>query len=126
MLTRSSTWSSAGSSVLKSKWVIRVEVRLLADVRAVEDLAEALVGRVVAELRPVDLVAEVGRPVDQAEVPRVELVEETFAPELLQQRLVFASAVRFGMIDSYVTTKLPVCIVPSIAPLMHCSKYAIR
>jgi len=34
----------------------------------------------------------------------------------------FSEREQLGMIGSYVTTKLPSCIVPSIAALMHCSK----
>ena len=102
MLTRSSTCRSAGSSVLKSKCVMRVEVRLLADVLAVEDLAEA--SRTASSRRAASQLIsslEVGRAVDEPEVARVQVVEEPLAPELLQQRLVARAArVRFGMIDS--------------------------
>ena len=101
MLTRSSTCSSAGSSVLKSKWVILSKYDSLPDVVAVEDLAERLERRVVAEQLPVDLVAEVGRAVDQPEVARVEVLEQarrarTPAAAACSSR----SASRFGMIDS--------------------------
>ena len=88
MLTRSSTWSSAGRSVLKSKWVIESKYDSLPTFSPWKICAEALVRRVVAEERPVDLVGQVGRAVDEPEVARVEVVEEPLAPELLQQRLV--------------------------------------
>ena len=58
------------------------------DVVAVEDLAEGVKRRIVAERREVDLAVKVGGAVDQAEVAGVEVLEESLAPELLQQRLV--------------------------------------
>ena len=51
---------------------------------------EGLERRVVAERVRVDLALEVGRAVDQAEVARVEVLEQALAPELLQHRLVVA------------------------------------
>jgi len=71
---------------------------------------------------PVDDTTQLWCAVDEAEVARVEVAEEAVTPELLHQRLVLAQRSELRMIDSYVTTKFPSCIVPSIADLMHCSK----
>jgi hypothetical protein len=53
----------------------------VADVVAVEDLAEALERRVLAQRRRIDLAADVAGAVDEAEVARVEvLVKQALAP----------------------------------------------
>src|SRR5207302_3996195 len=55
---------------------------------------EGLERRIAAKLRPVDLIAEVGRAVDQPEVTRVEVLEEAVPPELAQQWLVLAQGLQ--------------------------------
>src|SRR2546427_6304662 len=66
----------------------RVEVRLLADVGAIEDRLEALPGVVLTESGPIDLVAQTWSAIDEAEVAAVEIFEKAVAPELLKHRFV--------------------------------------
>src|SRR5207245_11332398 len=66
----------------------RVEVRLLADVGAIEDRLEALPGVVLTESGPIYLVAQTWSAIDEAEVAEVELFEKAVATELLNHRLI--------------------------------------
>src|SRR2546427_13186347 len=62
----------------------RVEVRLLADVGAIEDRLEALPGVVLTESGPIYLVAQTWSAIDEAEVAAVALFEKASAPELVK------------------------------------------
>src|SRR2546426_5909953 len=62
----------------------RVEVRLLADVGAIEDRLEALPGVVLTESGPIYLVAQTWSAIDEAEVAAVGIFEKGGAPELLK------------------------------------------
>src|ERR1700681_4327420 len=73
-----------------------VEVRLLADVGAVKDRLEAFPGIVLAEGGPIDLVAKSRRPIDETEVPAVEILEEAVPPELLEHRPVVPKCDKVG------------------------------
>src|SRR3989475_11351426 len=68
----------------------RVEVRLLADVGAIEDRLEALPGVVLTESGPIDLVAQTWSAIDEAEVAAVEIFEKGVAPELLKHRVLIS------------------------------------
>src|SRR2546427_1105402 len=63
----------------------RVEVRLLADVGAIEDRLEALPGFVLTESGPIDLVAQTWSAIDEAEVAAGEIFVKALAAELLEQ-----------------------------------------
>ena len=88
--TRSSICSSAGSSVLKSKWVMESKYDSLRTFVGAEDALEALERRLVAEHAGVDRAGQLRRAVDEAVVAPVEVLEQAVAPELAQQRLVVA------------------------------------
>src|SRR2546428_11700029 len=62
----------------------RVEVRLLADVGAIEDRLEALPGVVLTESGPIDLVAQTWSAIDEAEVAAGRFFLKGAAPGLLQ------------------------------------------
>src|SRR5437899_11123003 len=64
----------------------RVEVRLLADVGAIEDRLEALPGVVLTESAPIYLVAHTWSAIDEAKVTEVEMFEKADPPELLKHR----------------------------------------
>src|SRR2546422_627297 len=74
----------------------RVEVRLLADVGAIEDRLEALPGVVLTESRPIDLVAQTWSAIDEAEVAAVEIFEKAVAPELLKHGFVIPKCNEVG------------------------------
>ena len=58
------------------------------NVRRVEYLAESVEWRIIAQLIPVDFTGQRRRPVDESIVPPVRGFEQTFAPELLDHRLI--------------------------------------
>src|SRR2546428_6602446 len=66
----------------------RVEVRLLADVGAIEDRLEALPGVVLTESGPIDLVAQTWSAIDEAEVAAVESFEKAVAPGIPEHPVV--------------------------------------
>src|SRR2546426_4836311 len=66
----------------------RVEVRLLADVGAIEDRLEALPGVVLTESGPIYLVAQTWSAIDEAEVAAVAIFEKSVSPEILEHRFV--------------------------------------
>src|SRR2546428_11539929 len=68
----------------------RVEVRLLADVGAIEDRLEALPGVVLTESGPIYLVAQTWSAIDEAEVAAVEIFRKAVAPEILKQRVLIS------------------------------------
>src|SRR6266704_2268066 len=74
----------------------RVEVRLLADVGAIEDRLEALPGVVLTESRPIYLVAQTWSAIDEAEVAAVEIFEKAVAPELLKHGFVIPKCNEVG------------------------------
>src|SRR2546427_5276255 len=74
----------------------RVEIRLLADVGAIEDRLEALPGVVLTEGGPMDLVAQIWSAIDEAEVAAVEIFEKAVAPELLEHRVVISKGKEVG------------------------------
>src|SRR2546422_11662373 len=82
----------------------RVEVRLLADVGAIEDRLEALPGVVLTESGPIDLVAQTWSAIDEAEVAAVEIFEKGVAPELLKPGFLISKGNR-GRNDLFVHVK---------------------
>src|SRR2546428_10432205 len=74
----------------------RVEVRLLADVGAIEDRLEALPGVVLTESGPIYLVAQTWSAIDEAEVAAGESFEKGGAPELPEQGVVISKGKQGG------------------------------
>src|SRR2546430_14726468 len=68
----------------------RVEIRLLADVGAIEDRLEALPGVVLTEGGPMDLVAQIWSAIDEAEVAAVGSFEKGGGPGSPEHRVVIS------------------------------------